>query len=59
MTEVLVLLFTHLGMFVFGVVVAKNLIRWVTVTFRANPVGAIEAEIAKLRKQADDLRARL
>lgn len=56
--EYLVLLFTHLGMFALGVVVAKNLIHWFTVTFSANPIGAIEAEIAKLKKKVNDLRAR-
>lgn len=45
--------------FVFGIAVSKNLMRWITVTFRSNPVGAIEAEIAKLKELAADLKAKL
>jgi hypothetical protein len=32
-----------------GLAVSKNLIRWLTVTFRADPAGAIQREIDKLK----------
>jgi hypothetical protein len=54
-----ILTLTHLGIFVFGVAVSKNLRRWITITFAKHPVRAIEAEIAKLKLLADNLRGRV
>lgn len=58
MNEFLVLSATHVGAFVLGVVVAKNLIRWFREKFAVNPVGAIQAEIDNLKVQLDKLKGK-
>lgn len=59
MTSFEMLMLTHLGAFIVGVAVSKNLRRWVTITFAKHPVQAIETEIAKLKLLADNLRGRV
>lgn len=41
------------GAFAFGVIVSKNLIRWVTLKLAKNPRAAIQDEIDKLKALSD------
>ena len=51
-------LFFMLIAFVVGVIVSKNLTRWITLKFSKNPRGAIQDEIDNLKALADKYRPR-